>query len=228
MIWKTLFIALLAVGAYAEVQIPNDQAQYDTMLSNYCTKNGASEHLQDVKAAITAFGDCLKGLIDIETITDEIKKAMPNGELDEVFKKYCEKTPQLKNCLYTMLEGVKPCMDSAIRSHIGDIKNGTSQLLEFICYKDGDRIALFYAEGGPACLQSKIAELRDCGQKLKDSVSTVEEAKAMSLDTQCHKYDELTSCMVTELEKCDTPTPGNMAESLFKYIRNTSPCPKKN
>lgn len=41
---------------------------------------------------------------------------------------------------------------------------------------------VFYAEGGPACLQSKVAELRDCGQKLKDSVSTVEEAKAMSLD----------------------------------------------
>lgn len=55
--------------------------------------------------------------------------------------RYCAKTPELKSCWHTMLEGVKPCMDSTITNHIEDIKNGTSQLLDFICYKDGDRIA---------------------------------------------------------------------------------------
>lgn len=49
-------------------------------------------------------------------------------------------------------------------------------------------------------------------------------------DTQqkCATFDELSTCIVTKLEGCDTPTPSNMAESLFRFVRKGSPCNKEN
>lgn len=54
--------------------------------------------------------------------------------------RYCAKTPELKNCVFTVLEAIKPCISEKIRSDFDDVKNSTSQLLDFICYKDGERV----------------------------------------------------------------------------------------
>lgn len=34
--------------------------------------------------------ECLKGLIDFKQLTEEMEKAKPTGDLDEVFRKYCK------------------------------------------------------------------------------------------------------------------------------------------
>ena len=34
----------------------------------------------------------------------------------------------------------------------------------------------------------------------------------------------LQQCIVNELEKCEESTPANLVESMFKFIRNETPC----
>lgn len=36
--------------------------------------------------------------------------------------------------------------------------------------------------------------------------------------------DRLQICVVRSLEKCDESTPANLVESMFKFVRNETPC----
>ncbi|KAH9644924.1 hypothetical protein HF086_014412 [Spodoptera exigua] len=156
-------------------------------------------------------------------------------QMREILREYCKKnnaedkfedvqTPQLKSCIQSLFDGVSPCLSNEAREKLPVAMNGTTQLIDFICYKDGDRIALFIAEGGPQCFQSKVNDIRECATKIKDSFPSIEAAKNLGLAGTCGKWDEVTSCIVNKLETCETPTPGNMAESLFNFVRRATPC----
>lgn len=36
--------------------------------------------------------------------------------------------------------------------------------------------------------------------------------------------DKLQICVVEALEKCEESTPANLVESMFKFVRNETPC----
>ncbi|XP_047020578.1 27 kDa hemolymph protein-like [Helicoverpa zea] len=226
MMLRTIVFAFLAVAVLAEeFNLPEDKAaQLRAMLVQQCKKNNAEDKVDQVENVGKSFVNCVKSLFDMETLKKEIEEAKPNGALDEVFKKYCAKTPELKSCIYNLLDGVSPCLDGNMRDQINSAKNGTDQFIDFICYKDGDRIALFIAEGGPQCFQSKANEIRTCAENIKEGFKSVDEVKSLTLAQKCAKFDELSSCVVNKLEGCETPTPANMAESLFRFVRKGSPC----
>uniref|UniRef100_A0AAU6PAU0 Venom peptide n=1 Tax=Comana monomorpha TaxID=1555636 RepID=A0AAU6PAU0_9NEOP len=225
MIWKTLFVAFFATVVLAEYQIPEDRRQQiRSTITEHCKKNGAEDKVEQVENAGKNFVECIKGLIDPQTIQNEIAAARPKGELDVVFKKYCDKSSQFKGCFHSLVSGIEPCMEQRVRDHIGEANSAVDQLIDFVCFKDGDRIALFIAEGGPECFGQKSAAIRDCAENITKSVHSVEAAKALSINEQCGKFDELTTCIVSSLEQCSSPTPANMMDSLFRYIRKDSPC----
>ncbi|CAG9560667.1 unnamed protein product [Danaus chrysippus] len=215
----------LIVGVLAEYKVTDEQREHvKEMIKNVCKKNNAEDKVDEVVNKIKQFVDCLMGLFDFNTVRQEIEAAKPKGALDEVFKKYCEKSPQLKTCIHDVTAAVSPCLDQSQRERIPYADSATDQLIDFVCYKDGDRIAMFIAEGGPECFRDKASAIESCTTGIKSILSNFDEAKKLKLADQCKKVDELTSCVVKALEECDTPTPGNMAESLFRYIRKDSPC----
>ncbi|XP_022816089.1 27 kDa hemolymph protein-like [Spodoptera litura] len=226
MMLKAIVFATLAVAVLGDdFSLGEDKrVQMREILREYCKKNNAEDKFEDVQNAGKVFIDCLKGLVNVETLQNEIEEAKPNGALDEVFKKYCAKTPQLKTCIQNLFDGMSPCLSNEAREKLPVAMNGTTQLIDFVCYKDGDRIALFIAEGGPQCFQSKANDIRECGAKIKESFPSIEAAKSLGLAGTCGKWDEVTSCIVNKLETCETPTPGNMAESLFNFVRRATPC----
>ncbi|XP_028177710.1 27 kDa hemolymph protein-like, partial [Ostrinia furnacalis] len=215
----------VASGTLAEYQISDDEREkVKEAIAAQCKKNGAEDKADDVQKAGKTFLECLKAQIDPATIQKEIEEAKPKGALDEVFGKYCARSPQLKSCFNALIDSVSPCLDSEVRNQAEAVKNGTAQLLDFVCHKDGDRIALFIAEKGPECFKDQAAKLRQCGEPIQKSFSSIEDIKKLSLVEKCQKFDEVSTCLVNALEECPNPTPGNMAESLIKYVRKGSPC----
>jgi hypothetical protein len=59
-------------------------------------------------------------------------------------KRYCAKTPSFKKCFVEVTDAVKPCFAEKERANLKTVYNVTEQLAEFICYKEGDRIACKY------------------------------------------------------------------------------------
>ncbi|XP_047986346.1 27 kDa hemolymph protein-like [Leguminivora glycinivorella] len=225
---RYVFVVVLAVGVLGEYQVTEEhKQQVKNAIEEVCKKANAEDKATEVQNAINAFSDCLKGLFNVDQIKAEIEEAKPNGALDEVFKKYCAKSSQLKTCINTAITGVTPCVPTEYRVHLPAATNTTDQLIDFVCYKDGDRIALFIAEKGPECFTEKLNDMKACAETLKDSVGSVEAAKALSTEEKCKKLDALSACVVTKLEACENPTPANMVESLYKFIKKASPCNTK-
>lgn len=44
------------------------------------------------------------------------------------------------------------------------------------------------------------------------------------LDTSHRDMTKLQACVVAELEKCSDPTPANIMDSIFNFIKRVTPC----
>ncbi|KAK6637628.1 hypothetical protein RUM44_008050 [Polyplax serrata] len=175
--------------------------------------------------------ECIKGLVDINQLQEEMEKAKPTGDLDSVFKKYCKKTPEFKGCVSTFTDSLKPCLEEEEKQGMATVLNVTEQLAEFICYKEGDRIALFIAEGGPECLESSKDDVWKCVETVfKKHIPNTEEVTINDIPLllfkaeQCKDFHNLQTCVVKQLEKCKEPTPANIIDSLFNFVKKATPC----
>lgn len=215
--------------------LPNIE-EATNLFEQKCTKNGGPNAFENAKNAKTEMEQCLKSLIDMNELNAEMESAKPKGELDEVFKKYCRRSPIFMNCVNNFTTAIEPCLEQKERDNKKVVMNITESLLSFVCYKEGDRIALFISAGGPECFQSKRQEIEDCinatfGSSIftPDSISGgmpgVDKIPSLIVgNKECTDMDNLQRCVVRELEKCSDPTPGNIVESIFRYIKKVTPC----
>lgn len=83
-------------------------------------------------------------------------------DLNINFCRYCRKRTVATACLEHFVELLEPCLEQkeieGKRTFVKIFKN----LLNFVCYKDGDQIALFIAEKGPQCFDERKDDLIRC------------------------------------------------------------------
>lgn len=85
--------------------------------------------------------DCAQRLVNFTALPDEIEKAKPNGNLDTVFNKYCNKRNDAIECVETFTNSLDPCLTQEERDQKVVIVNITKSLLEFVCHENGNQIA---------------------------------------------------------------------------------------
>lgn len=61
--------------------------------------------------------------------------------MDEVFGKYCNKWPAIYACLDNVTATARLCMDSKEEKAFNKSLQILAELQEFVCLKDGDRMA---------------------------------------------------------------------------------------
>ncbi|KAH0550703.1 27 kDa hemolymph protein-like [Cotesia glomerata] len=212
-------------------QVENVKNQFKSK----CEKNGGPDAFDKVIKANEEVQNCVKGLVNMTELQDEIVKAKPTGDLDIVFKKYCMKKTTLKKCVTDFTSTVEACLEPQERDTVKIALNVTDSLLNFICHKEGDRIALFIAAGGPECFALQQAGLQQClnstyggylptGDSEKSAPSFESLPKLAFGINECSDMEKLRGCVVTELEKCVDPTPGNIADALFNFVKRVTPC----
>ncbi|XP_011152994.1 27 kDa hemolymph protein isoform X2 [Harpegnathos saltator] len=201
-----------------------------------CTKNGGPEAFEKAQQAQVEMEQCLKSLINVTELQAEMEMHKPNGDLDVVFKKYCNKRSILRACVSNFTNEVEQCLDVKEKENKKIVMNITDSMLEFICYKEGDRIALFIAAGGPECFQSKQDAVQDCANKTLSGYIPKNDLSGSGLiglenlpnlnfgNKECTDMSNLQACMVKELETCTDPTPANIVDSIFNFIKRVTPC----
>lgn len=192
---------------------------------------GSDASYVEAEEAAQTFGDCMKDLVDFSDLQEEIKKAKPTGDLDTVFNKYCRRRSAAIECIDTFSSKVDVCLESEEKESKVVVVNIVHGLLNFVCHKDGDQIALFIAEEGPECFSDQKDALMDCANKtlsgyLNDESPSPSEGlpKLVMGKKQCDEMSTLQECMVQALEGCKESTPANLVESLFKFVRRETPC----
>lgn len=76
--------------------------------------------------------------------------------------RYCRNRTIAIDCLNNLTHALEPCLDPKEQEGQTTFVKIFTNLLNFVCYKDGDQIALFIAEKGPECFSDKKNQLIDC------------------------------------------------------------------
>lgn len=211
-----------------------DFDEIENALKEKCIKAGGSDDsYEQAKQGVKDLANCIKGLVDVDQFRREVEEAKPTGDLDTVFNKYCRKRNTLLECVNTFSNSMDPCLDDDEERHKSHGVDVFKNLLNFVCHKDGDQIALFIAEKGPECFLEQKDDLIKCVNDtfsgyFKDvDVSSTTIPKLVIGPKQCEDFTKLQNCLVNELEQCEESTPANLVESLFRFIRKGSPCDPK-
>lgn len=116
------------------------------LLKDKCTKvSGGDAAYEAIERGFEELKTCTVGLVDVDQLQQEIKDAEPRGELDTVFNKYCRKRDIATGCLETFSTLLEPCLQQNEIDGKRTFVNMFKKFLNFVCFKDGDHIALFIA-----------------------------------------------------------------------------------
>ncbi|XP_013103204.1 27 kDa hemolymph protein [Stomoxys calcitrans] len=186
---------------------------------------------QEVEKGSVKFIACLSGLANLTSLQQEIEVARPIGELDTVFHKHCQKAPQAEKCFREFNEIIQPCLSREEKSQNGVMVRIVSGLLNFMCSRGGDQIALFVAEDGPECLEANKEAITNCANKSftefvpKQTITDIFNLPDFTLEPEhCVDLAKFEACTLHHLEQCQEITPANVAESVFKFVKNETSC----
>ncbi|XP_064084954.1 27 kDa hemolymph glycoprotein-like [Macrobrachium nipponense] len=196
-----------------------------------CRTRVGEQAVKDIEDSQKNLLPCITKIIKWDKLQHEINRSIPRGQLDLVFKKYCGRRDSLMECVEDMFTKLDVCMDERERQDLNITRAAIDAGLDFVCYKDGDRIALFMGEKGGECVKSQKDNIRNC---IEERVPEMKEAEAdpfaISInkltinEENCKKVNTMHQCIVTWTEKCEDSTPSNILDSLIVQILKVTPC----
>ncbi|XP_017034968.1 27 kDa hemolymph protein [Drosophila kikkawai] len=245
-------VALSSIRVHAQLDLDQIQTQLPEQLvktnlsyadvkdsvRNKCIQvageEAGSQAFAEIETGFMHLTDCANHLVNYTAIQQEIQEASPKGELDVVFNKYCTRRSEAVECFDQFTAKLSPCLVKDEQEGQEVIKRIIESLLNFVCHKDGDQIALFIAEKGPECLASQKENIEQCvnntfGPYLNFSGGLQDnQIKSIPMLTvgqkECDDMLVLQACVVSKLEQCTDITPANLVESMFNFIRNQTLC----
>ncbi|CAH0555393.1 unnamed protein product [Brassicogethes aeneus] len=231
--WSVAILLLFAGACCAEINLQNlpniPEIDDIAVVKERCDTKGGPGTYDNVKKSIEEMKTCIKGIINIESIKTEVEESKKTGSMDEVFGKYCKKRPEVKACLQKGIDAVKPCLEDTEKEAMNKTLNVIRELGEFICFRDGDRIAMFVAEGGFECIQEHTEGVKNCvNATLKIDPTKFTSLSPNSIPTisidksRCDDLSKVQTCVVEELEKCKDSTPANIVDALFRFIKKSA------
>lgn len=133
------------------------------LVKDKCAKvSGGDAAYEAIEHGAVELKTCTSGLVDVEQLQKEIHDAEPKGELDTVFNKYCRRRDTATGCMETFTSLLEPCLQPNEIEAKKTFVNMFKKFLNFVCFKDGDHIALFIAEKGPECFDQRKEDLINC------------------------------------------------------------------
>ncbi|XP_013103136.2 27 kDa hemolymph protein [Stomoxys calcitrans] len=202
------------------------------LLERKCSKvllnSTASTQFEKFERAGHKFFECVSNIANATEVLEEVEAARPTGDLDLVIVKYCQRIPQAKKCLNEFNEQLLVCLTPSERIENANMMRIFTSLLDALCHKNGDSIALFIAEEGPECLEANKDNIVECmnatfAAYLPDEVPA-ELPELVIGSKQCIELHDFEQCVLNYLEKCKEVTPSGIVESVFRYLRRETIC----
>ncbi|VEN62900.1 unnamed protein product [Callosobruchus maculatus] len=206
--------------------------QIEKVLREKCQKVSGTDSAVDLlKTEQATAKECMERYINASVVQEELEKAKETGSMDEVFGKYCKRWPDIQACFQNATSFARQCMDIKEQDAFNRSLTILQELQEFVCFKDGDRLAMFVAEGGIECMDQQRQGVQDCLNKtLGARLPDTDELSITNIPTflfsakECQDFDTVRTCINAELEKCKDSTPANIIDAFFKFLKKQMPC----
>lgn len=114
------------------------------------------------------------------------------------------------------------------------------EVVRFYCGEDnsGEKIAIFFAEGGLECLQTHGDEVKKCVEAKQDleinedtlsnlnnlDLNDLASKRVPKTDEICTSIEQLHECASLGLRKCKDPTPENLMTSMLMQVGKALEC----
>nr|XP_023012517.1 27 kDa hemolymph glycoprotein-like [Leptinotarsa decemlineata] len=203
----------------------------EKVLRDKCAKKGAPDAVDLMKEEQINAKLCVEAYVNVTAVQEQLEEAKKTGSMDEVFAKYCKLWPEIYSCFDNATLLARKCMDEREEKSFNKSLEILKELKEFSCFKDGDRLAMFVAEGGIECIGERREGVQECFNKtLGGRLPNSDDLSASSLpvflfsDEDCEDFDEIRHCINTELEKCSESTPANIVDAFLKFVKKQMPC----
>ncbi|KAJ8952135.1 hypothetical protein NQ318_018471 [Aromia moschata] len=201
------------------------------VLKEKCKKNGAEDAIENLQEQQVYTKECVESYLNYDEIQNELNEAKKTGSMDEVFGKYCKKWPSIYACFDNVTTSAKRCMDNRELKAFNKSMEILDELQSFMCFKDGDRLAMFVAEGGVECIKEQKDGVLEClNSTLGSRIPDPDDLSVGSLPTflftekDCEDFDVVRECVNKQLEKCKDSTPANIVDAFFKFLKKHMPC----
>ncbi|KAJ8975856.1 hypothetical protein NQ317_015893 [Molorchus minor] len=199
---------------FCSADLPTDLPDLDDFeaIKERCDRKGGAGTFDKVKTAQEKTVTCIGDIINVDTVKSELEEAKKTGSMDEVFGKYCKKRPQIRECIKKTYDAIQPCLEESEKKALNFTADMVTKIGEFACFRDGDRLAMFIAEGGLECLSSRVDGIKNCiNETLKFNPATFSPNSIPDLTVDKKKCDDLSTiqqCVVKDLEdNCKRTTP---------------------
>lgn len=215
-------------------EVPNaniDPEKVEKVLRDKCESQNATDAVEHLKGQQEIIKECVTLYLNGSEIEAELTEAKKTGSMDEVFTKYCKKWPDIYNCFDNATATIRQCLTEQEDKSFNKTLDIIQEMQEFMCFKDGDRLALFVAEGGVDCLKEKQEGISRCfNSTFHDRVPDTNDLSAASLPLllfqpkDCDDFEVLRNCIKDQLETCKDTTPANIMDATFKFIKKQMIC----
>ncbi|KAK4316051.1 hypothetical protein Pmani_012756 [Petrolisthes manimaculis] len=196
-----------------------------------CRATAGQEALDNIDEARQELVPCITKIIKMDKLMHEINISSPRGELDVVFKKYCKKRAAMVMCIENFFSSIEVCLTDKQKEDLNVTRRAIDAGIDFICYKEGDHIALFMAEQGKECVEAHMDSIGKCiGERVPDiknstnNPNSIDMASLAISEESCKKLNAMHGCVVKYTELCDDPTPSNILDSLITQMLKVTPC----
>lgn len=194
-----------------------------------CAENNGTEAVEDIQDSLHNLYFCISSKINVANLFKEMEAATPIGALDEVFTQYCDQIPELMNCAEKVTDAMSVCLGDQGKEDLKTFVGVVDAALEFLCYKGGERIAIFLAEKGSECLVSSVDRLMGClNESLPSFTNVLDNMHSLNLSiydpANCKVEVQVKGCVVDALKSCSDPTPSNVIEGLMNSMERATPC----
>ncbi|KAF5287539.1 hypothetical protein FQR65_LT12210 [Abscondita terminalis] len=173
-------------------------------IKSRCVNETAYDHLLDILEEFNEFFTENFNLTLVYRANESEKKFALHQFLRD---QCCKKHEYIKR-----IKAVSVALQSCARDdEIFAISTGANILnksVEYVCYKGGRRLSVFFLRDSYECLTNNSQAIRECNVDVFDANTFI----------KCKEYWELQKCVVSAIEKCDPITPINMVYAFMKNI----------
>ncbi|CAG9760518.1 unnamed protein product [Ceutorhynchus assimilis] len=219
----------ISLPDFNQTSVETEKAE--KVLREKCKKQNAEDAVDLLKEQQEALKQCVTLYVNGSDIQNELEEAKKTGSMDEVFKKYCGKWPDVYGCADNATATIRRCMTSQEDKAFNKTLAIVEELQEFMCFKDGDRLAMFVAEGGVECIQEQQEGIKECfnatvGSRMpqEDDFSLATLPTFLYTERDCADFDKIRTCVNEVLEKCHDTTPANIVDASLKFIKKQMAC----
>ncbi|XP_043245041.1 27 kDa hemolymph glycoprotein-like isoform X2 [Amphibalanus amphitrite] len=192
--------------------------------------------VRDPEALVEDVGNsaqrCIEDNLNMTEIQEDIAQHMKNGDLDKLFSGRCRTLPPIiYSCAEIQLAKLSTCLNETERAkdYPGHMMNGLRAAIDFLCFQDGERIAIFLGDKGQECVSANAT--RDSVQGCLKSHNLTEHVSEQfgSLTygftpDNCDRLFVAHDCVVDGLRLCEDSTPSNVVDSLLLAFEKPLPC----